>query len=218
MSDAPCPNFRKNSMCVDDLFTESMLCPESNSNAVFLASTEECLDDLAIGLMAFELKLFAEAETALLRVKDDDLSKFALAQEWLGTTYLKAGRPELALEPLGRAVQLDLLLGRDPLTVAECQLSLGLAYARTGHPECALAQYQWALESEPDWGTVLFEIARVHALRNRMTDAMAALVAAARQDEFFLSRAMHDCDFDILRKSEAFQRLLAVFGDMSTTL
>ena len=168
----------------DELFAEAILCCDPE----FLPDRQDWdssgLDELAIGLMAFEFRDYSVATSALMRVSEDDLPQFALAQEWLGLTYLKAGHPELAIEPLRRALQLDEQLHRDPLTIAECQFSLGLAYARTGHEECALSEYRDALSCDPNWGTVLFEIARVHAHRNRVIDAVASLIDAARQDDW----------------------------------
>lgn len=194
-------------ICLDDLFSESMLCEESNRSPDPELLAEVQLDDLTLGLMAFEFKQYAAAATAFLRVTPDDPSQYALAQEWLGTTYLKSGEPDLAIEPLQRAMQLDVQLGRDPLTIAECQFSLGLAFARTGHLECALVEYQHALNSEPGWGSVLFEIARVHAQRNRIGESLAALAAATRQDDYFLARAQNDSDFSSVCQSAEFERL-----------
>ena len=211
MSNTLTPTFSEDVLCLDDLFTESMLCQEFEDQLEVDDSATACLDDLAIGLMAFEFKQYFTAAAALERVGDADLSEFALAQEWLGATYLRVGHPELAIEPLRRAVQLDQQLGRDPLTIAECQFSLGLAYCRTGHHECALVEFYNALMCEPDWGTVLFEIARVHALRNRIGESFAALAAAIQQDEFFLVRAQHDFDFETVRQTAAFERWAATF-------
>jgi tetratricopeptide (TPR) repeat protein len=192
----------------DELFAEAILCcdPEFLPDRQDWDSTG--LDELAIGLMAYEFRDYSVATSALMRVSDVDLPQFALAQEWLGITHLKAGHPELAIEPLRRALQLDEQLHRDPLSIAECQFSLGLAYARTGHEECALSEYRDALRCDPNWGSVLFEIARVHAHRNRVLDAVAFLAHAAQQDDFFLSRAQHDFDFDTVRQTPEFTRLI----------
>ncbi len=166
-------------------------------------------EHLAVGLSAFEQKDYSAAATALQSVKEIDQSKFGRAQEWLGTTFLKAGHPELAIEPLRRALLLDKQLGRDPLTMAECHFSLGLAYARTGRDEVALGEFRDALVCAPDWGTVLFEIARVHAQRNRIDKSVTALSMAARRGEGFLARARRDGDFETVRQSLGFQRLIA---------
>lgn len=172
-------------------------------------------EHLAVGLSAFERKDYSAAATALQRVSEIDQSKFGRAQEWLGTTFLKAGHPELAIEPLRRALLLDQQLGRDPLTLAECHFSLGLAYARTDHDEAALSEFRDALRCAPDWGTVLFEIARVHARRNRIVQSVSTLSLAAGRDEAFLDRARRDCDFATVRQSVDFQRLLGKQGDVS---
>ena len=203
-------SFAEDTLGVDDLFSDSVLCEELREQLEFDDPSAVGLDELAIGLMAFEFKQFLSAAAALQRVGEENLSEFALAQEWLGASYLRAGHPELAIEPLHRAVQLDQQLGRDPLTIAECQFSLGLAYLRTGHHECALVEFDNALACEPDWGTVLFEIARVHALRNRVGEAIAALAKSVQQDEFFLVRALHDFDFETVRQSAEFDRLVAL--------
>lgn len=171
-------------------------------------------EQLAVGLSAFEQKDYPTAVTALQRVKEIDQSKFGRAQEWLGTTFLKAGYPQLAIEPLRRALLLDQQLGRDPLTMAECHFSLGLAYARTGHDEVALGEFQDALACAPDWGTVLFEIARVHAQRNRINQSVLALSMAARRGDGFLARARRDGDFETVRQSLGFERLIA--GDSAS--
>ncbi|MCX7421909.1 MAG: hypothetical protein NT013_20500 [Planctomycetia bacterium] len=192
----------------DELYAEAVLScdPEYLPDRQVWDNTG--LDELALGLMAFEFRDYSVATSALMRVSEDDLPQFALAQEWLGLTHLKTGHPELAIEPLRRALQLDEQLHRDPLTIAECQFSLGLAYARTGHEECALSEYRDALRCDPNWGTVLFEVARVHAHRNRILDAVASLVDAARQDDFYLTRTQHDFDFEAVRQTPEFARLV----------
>jgi len=190
------------------LFTEARYSDLPNYQPSVRAWDTANLDDLAIGLMAFELEDYSVATSVLMRIGDEDPAQFAIAQECLGVAHLKTGHPELAIEPLRRAVQLDERLHRDPLAIAECQFSLGLAYARTGHDECALSEYRDALRCEPHWGSVLYEIARVHAHRNRVVDSVAYLADAARQDELFLDRAEHDFDFDTVRRTPEFSRLL----------
>ncbi len=198
-----------------NLFSDSTIEIPSDDCLTAEASEFIVADDLTIGLREFELRNYSAAASALARVSSDDLSNFAIAQEWLGTTFLKAERPDLAIEPLRRALQLDAQLGRDPLTLAECHFSLGLAYARTGHDEAALGEFRDALRCTPNWGTVLFEIARVHARRNRIVQTVSTLSLAARQDEAFLDRARHDFDFATVRQSVDFQRLMGKHGDDS---
>lgn len=191
------------------------------SDSTIEIPSDDCLtseaseSDLAIGLREFGLRNYSAAASALTRVSSHDRSKFAIAQEWLGTTFLRIERPDLAIEPLRRALRLDVQLGRDPLTLAECHFSLGLAYARSGHDEAALGEFRDALRDAPDWGTVLFEIARVHARRNRIVQSVSTLSLAAGRDEAFLDRARRDFDFATVRQSVDFQRLMEKHGDVS---
>ncbi len=180
----------------DDLFSESNRLQHLHDSIEADTPESAVFDDLAIGLMAIEGRNYSTAVTSLTRVTDADPTQFALAQEWLGTAYLKSGQPELAIDPLRRAIQLNEQLGREPLAIAECHFSLGLAFLHSGRGECALSEFQAALHCEPDWGTVLMEIARVHALRNRILESAAALDEAGQQDEAFLSQANDDCDFE----------------------
>ncbi len=190
----------------DDLFLVESDFLEKLDDFVQATATESAVfDDLAIGLMAIEGQNYTTAVSALSRVTDVDRPKFALAQECLGLAFLKSGQPDLAIEPLHRAIQLNEQLGREPLALAECQFSLGLAYLHSGHEECALSEFQKALHCEPDWGTVLYEIARVHALRNRILESASALDEAGRQDKVFFCRAQDDLDFDGVIQSPAFQ-------------
>jgi tetratricopeptide (TPR) repeat protein len=197
-----------------NLFSDSTIELPSGDCLTTEASESDLADDLAIGLREFELKHYSAAASAFARVSSQDLSKFAIALEWLGTTFLKIELPDLAIEPLQRALQLDTQLGRDPLTLAECHFSLGLAYARTGHDEAALDEFRDALRCAPDWGTVLFEIARVHARRNRIVQSVSTLSMAAGRDEAFLDRARRDFDFATVRQSVDFQQLLGKHGDV----
>lgn len=205
-------SFADEAIRLDDLYSEPMLCQDGDEGRDANLLPKFQLDDLTLGLMAFELKHYAVAQTAFQRVTPEDSSQFALAQEWLGMTYLKSGQPEPAIEPLQRALQLEQQLGRDPLTIAECQFSLGLALARAGRLECALVEYKHALNREPGWGSVLFEIARVHSQRNRLGESLAALSAAAEQDEFFLTRAQQDFDFNTVCQSAEFERMMVAAG------
>lgn len=205
-------SFKPGDKCLlidDDLFAEATLCHEPDFWSQVDPWEAVGLDEITIGLMAFEMRDYKAAASALMCVGEEDVARYALAQEWLGTTHLRTGHPDQAIEPLRRAVMLAQQRGRDPLTVAECQFSLGLAFARSGHDECALREFRAALHCEPDWGTVLFEIARVHAHRNRIGECVAAIAEAAHCDEFFLSRALHDFDFDTVRQSPEFTHMTA---------
>lgn len=95
----------KNSLIADELFRESASCQESEFWSEPDSWEPAELDEFTVGLMAFELRDYTAAASELMCVGDDDRAKFALAQEWLGTTRLKAGRSELAIEPLRLAVR-----------------------------------------------------------------------------------------------------------------
>lgn len=177
----------------------------NGSKAVEAVST----DDLDVGLQAFRKRDYTAAIVVLQRVSRATPQKFATAQEWIGTAFLKIGRPDLALGPLSRAVQFGEQLNRDPLTRAEGHFSLGLAFVRTAHDELALIEFHKALQLVSNWGTVLFEIARVHARHNRIKAAVAALQLAATQDDDCFTRAWCEREFHALRESEEFR---ATFG------
>lgn len=162
-------------------------------------------DDLDIGLQALRQRDYTAAIVVLQRVTRVAPQQFATAQEWLGSAFLKIGRPDLAVGPLSRVVQLGEQLNRDPLTRAEGHFSLGLAFARTAHDESALIEFHKALRLVSNWGAVLFEIARVHARHNRIKAAVAALQLAATQDDEFVSRAWCEREFYTLRESDEFR-------------
>ncbi len=167
----------------------------------------EPLDNFSLGLTFFETQAYDRAAEALRQVPPNPPARFAWAQEWLGQAYMKLQRDELAIEALQRAVQLHEYLKRDPLTIAECQFSLGLAFARSGYHEMALAEFRKALKQAPDWSTIHFEEARVHAHRNRTIECLGALGRAIHEDHIFLQKANRDPDFAQVCQSPQFLRL-----------
>ncbi len=164
------------------------------------------LDDLVAGLLAFEQHDYESAIASLSEVNDSHPAKFAIAQERLGVTYLAVNNPAFAIEPLERALQIYERLDPVSLTVAECKMHLGIAYAQTGHHEMALSEYRHVVHRVPDWSVAYFQMARSHACRNRALECVEALLLAAQLDASAFERARTDADFAKVRESAEFQR------------
>lgn len=168
---------------------------------------DEQLDDFAMGLSYFESEDYALAIESLRQVPPNPPIRFAWAQEWLGQTYMKLERYELAIESLQRALQIHELLDRYPLMIAECQFSLGLAFAHSGQHELALAEFRQALRRAPDWSIIHFEEARLHTQSNRKIECLSSLIRAINEDRQFYDKAKRDPDLAHLLQSPQFLRL-----------
>ncbi|MBM4028118.1 MAG: tetratricopeptide repeat protein, partial [Planctomycetes bacterium] len=92
---------------------------------------------------------------------------YARVHNRLGTELLKAGKPAEAV------VQFQQAIAADP-THAGAHNNLGLAYERLGR-EDAQAQFERALQLQPDFTHAHFNLARILMQKGRNADAVAAL-------------------------------------------
>jgi tetratricopeptide (TPR) repeat protein len=115
-----------------------------------------------------------KSETALWRDAAAASPRSALAHAMLGAAYLDQRRPDLAVEPLERAVRLD---PRYPLAAT----NLGAAYASVDRWDDAIAQFQGALSVDPDYHQARRNLALAYQQARRWADAIAEYEVLARR-------------------------------------
>ncbi len=167
-----------------------------------------------IGLVLVGLAALSHNRTVVWRSEDalwaDAAAKAprsALAHAMLGAAYLEQDRPDLAVEPLERAVHLD---SNYPLAAT----NLGAAYARLDRWEEAVTQYRRALTLDPDFDLARSNLALAYEHLRRWPEAMAEyeILArrAGREEDVRLRIGALALQAGDLEKAEAsFQRVLA---------
>ncbi|MFN5514894.1 MAG: tetratricopeptide repeat protein [Cyanobacteriota bacterium] len=85
----------------------------------------------------------------------------------------------------------------------------GYALNNLGRYEKAIASYDKALKIEPNFASAYFNKACVYALQENLDLALKNLTQAINLDSQYLENAKTDADFDKIRHTPSFQRLIA---------
>ncbi len=133
---------------------------------------------VALGRALMELDSLGAAERVLgeaVGAYPDDV----WAAYWVGVTRNRQGRPEAALEPLRRAVEMQPLL-------VEARIAFAEALDATGQTDAAIAQLEAAIGTDSlhhpaAWNNLGF----IHLQAGRTDEAVSALAGAVRLDPLF---------------------------------
>lgn len=98
----------------------------------------------------------------------------AVAHAMLGAAYLEQDRPDLAVQPLERAVSLD---SRYPLAAT----NLGAAYAKLDRWDEAVTQYRHALTLDPEFDLARSNLALAYEYARRWNDAITEYEVLAQR-------------------------------------
>jgi tetratricopeptide (TPR) repeat protein len=149
-----------------------------------------------------------KSEVALWSDAAAKAPRSALAHAMLGAAYLDLDRPDLAVPPLERAVQLD-------ATYPLAATNLGAAYVGLDRWEEAIVQYRRALTLDPDFDLARSNLALAYERAGRWIEAMAEYEPlaqrAGREGDIRLRIGALALRADDLDKAEAsFQRVLVL--------
>ena len=128
--------------------------------------------------------------------------KHAVAHNNRGLDYQQQGQLEQAIVQYQQAIQLD------PKATA-IHNNLGNAYSKQGQLEQAIAQYQQAIQLDPKHADAHYNLACVYSLKNERVRAIEWLQKAIAIDKsWWIEQGKTDSDFDNIRQSTEFQRLI----------
>jgi tetratricopeptide (TPR) repeat protein len=140
------------------------------------STTEFTRNYLSYGSIFFERGYMTEAEHFLnLALRDDPDNSEALYG--LGSIYLQQNKPADARATFERVIKLP---QRYPGTLPNAWNNLGLLWAREGHTDEAIQQFQQALQLDPDHFIALENLGNAYRQAKRWDDAKATLQRALR--------------------------------------